>query len=275
MFTRLIAISRPRFWSYLFLPFLIGVAAAPDITVSARLLFLALFFTFPANLLIYGFSDLFDHENGKRKKKNQGYELLLKPENRQILLRQITIWGLIGILLVTSEQVPSAAKWAMTGFYFFGLGYSVPPIRAKTKPFLDAYFNVFYVFPALVSYGLLTGSYPPVELFLAGMFWFAAMHAYSSVPDIRADRKAGIRTVGTVLGAKRTIIFSTSHYLLAALLAYPWVGAFSIVAGAVYVWLMYASLQAATRERLFQLYTYFPIINMIVGAALFLWTLIL
>ena len=268
-----IAISRPRFWSYLFGPFLIGLAAAPDIEFSLRLLALGLFFTYPANLLIYGFNDVFDYETDKHNPKKRGYEKLLSPEQRTPLLRHMALLGLIGILLVTPADVPQVVKWAMTGFYFFGLGYSVPPIRAKAKPFLDAYFNVLYVFPALVSYGLLTGNFPPLELFIAGALWCAAMHAYSAVPDIRADKKAGLKTVATVLGAKRTLIFCTAHYLLAALLSFPWIGVFSVLAGAVYLWLMYASLRAQTHERLFQLYTYFPRVNLLVGAALFFWVL--
>jgi len=274
MFHKLFAISRPRFWSYLFGPFLIGIAAAPDVVLSLRLVALGLFFTYPANLLIYGFNDIFDYETDKHNQKKKGYEQLLSPAQRRPILRQLTIWGMIGILLVLSADVPQAVKWAMTGFYFFGLGYSVPPIRAKTKPFIDAYFNVLYVFPALVSYGLLTNNYPPIELFLAAGFWCAAMHAYSAIPDIRADKKAGLKTVATVLGTKRTLLFCTAHYLLAAVLALPYIGVFSIVGAAVYVWLMYASLRAPTKDRLFQLYTYFPKINILVGMALFFWILL-
>lgn len=274
MLHKLFAISRPRFWSYLFGPFLIGIAAAPDVAFSWRLVALGLFFTYPANLLIYGFNDVFDYETDKYNPKKRGYEQLLSPERRVPLLRQMGLWGIIGMLLVVSVDVPQVVKWAMTGFYFFGLGYSVPPIRAKVKPFIDAYFNVLYVFPALVSYGLLTGGYPAWELFLAGALWCAAMHAYSAIPDIRSDKKAGIRTVATVLGTKRTLLFCTAHYLLAAALALPWLGLFSVVGGAVYAWLMYASLKATTKDRLFQLYTYFPKVNILIGAALFFWILL-
>ena len=272
--SRFFTISRPRFWGYLFGPFLIGLAAAPDIAFSLHLLALGLFFTYPANLLIYGFNDVFDYETDKLNKKKKGYELLLSPEARGPLLKQMSIWGLIGILLVVSASVPQAVKWSMTGFYFFGLGYSVPPIRAKTKPFLDAYFNVLYIFPGLISYGFLTGGFPPLWIVLAGMSWCAAMHAYSAIPDIRADKKAGIKTIATILGTKRTIIFCTANYLLAALLAFPWIGAFSIVGGALYMWLMYISLKAPTRDRLFQIYTYFPAVNMLLGSALFFWILL-
>ena len=273
MQSRLITISRPRFWGYLFGPFLIGLAAAPDIVFSARLLALGLFFTLPANLLIYGFNDIFDYETDKHNQKKRGYEKLLAPSQRGPLLKQLGLWGIIGILLAVAPDVPQAAKWAMTGFYFFGLGYSVPPLRAKTKPFFDSFFNVLYVFPALVSYGLLTGNYPPIELFFAGMFWCAAMHAYSAIPDIAADKKARISTIATILGRRGTLLFCMVNYLLATMLSFPWLGAFSFIALAVYGWLMYASLLTQTRQELFHLYTYFPRINMIVGALLFFWVL--
>ncbi|MDZ7786379.1 MAG: prenyltransferase [Candidatus Saccharibacteria bacterium] len=265
--------SRPRFWGYLFGPFLIGVAAAPQIDVSIRLVLLGLFFTFPANLLIYGFNDIFDYQTDKLNKKKRSYEKLLKPEQRKSLTNVLTVFGALGILLVFPESVPMEAKWAMTAFYFFGLGYSVPPIRAKTKPILDSYFNVLYVFPGLVSYGLLTGGFPPLQVFVAATMWCAAMHAYSAIPDIRADQRAGLRTVATTLGKQRTLLFCALHYTVAASLSAPWLGWFSLVGAAVYLSMMYVSFQATTKEQFFRYYTYFPFINMFVGAALFLWIL--
>ncbi len=271
----LLRLSRPRFWVYLLGPFLIGIVAAPNQVFSFRLLALGLFFTVPANLLIYGFNDVFDYETDKHNSKKQGYEQLLSPDHRQGVLRILTLMGMLGLLLVLPPSVPQAVKWAMTGFYFFGLGYSVPPIRAKTKPFLDAYFNVLYVFPALVSYGLLTGgSYPALQLFLAGMFWCAAMHAFSAIPDIRADQKAKIKTIATVLGKQNTLIFCAFNYAAAAILSYQYLGWFALAGGLLYLWLMYVSSKTATKEAFFRYYTYFPRINMIMGAMLFFWVLL-
>jgi len=253
---------------------LIGIASAPSIDVSLRLVLLGLFFTFPANLLIYGFNDVFDYETDKHNEKKKGYEGLLSPKSRKPLLNVLTALGALGILLVLPASVPEVAKWAMTAFYFFGLGYSVPPIRAKTKPFFDAYFNVLYVFPALVSYGLLTGELPQPQLFVAAALWCAAMHAYSAIPDIRADQKAGIKTIATVLGKQGTLLFCAVNYGAAALLSFPWLGIFSLLAGGVYLWIIYVSSKTSTGEGFFRYYTYFPTINMLIGLLLFFWILL-
>lgn len=270
----LLHLSRPRFWIYLLGPFLIGIAAAPEVSLSLRLVLLGLFFTFPANLLVYGFNDVFDYETDKHNEKKRGYEQLLDPQKRKSFVNVLFVMGALGLLLVVPQTVSQEAKWAMTAFYFFGLGYSVPPIRAKTKPFIDAYFNVLYIFPALVSYGLLTNSFPPLQLVVAGACWCAAMHAYSAVPDIRADQKARIRTIATVLGKQKTLIFCALNYGAAALLAAPWIGLFSTFGAVVYLWLMYVSQQTKTKEELFRYYTYFPTINMMVGMLLFFWVLL-
>jgi len=264
-------ISRPRFWVYLLGPFLIGMVAAPSLGFSWRLLLLGLFFIYPANLLIYGFNDIYDYETDKHNQKKQGYEALLAPENRGPLLKRLGLWGALGLLLVLPASVPLAAKWAMTGFYFFGIFYSAPPIRAKTKPLLDSLFNILYVFPALVSYGLLTGSYPPLQIFVAAGLWCMAMHAYSAVPDIAADKKAGLRTIATWLGADNTIIFCWMSYAAAAGLVYAWLGWFGAGLGVIYQVLMLVSLLNTDRQRLFRLYRFFPYVNLLVGMALFFW----
>ncbi len=270
----LLRISRPRFWGYLFGPFLIGIASAPVIDASVRLVLLGLFFTFPANLLVYGFNDIFDYETDKHNEKKKGYEGLLSPKSRKPLLNILAVVGMAGILLVLPSSVSQEVKWAMTGFYFFGLGYSVPPIRAKTKPFFDAYFNVLYIFPAVVSYTFLAGELPLPQLFVAGALWCAAMHAYSAIPDIRADQKAGLKTIATVLGKQKTLLFCAINYIGAALLSASWLGWFSFAALSVYLYILYQSHKTNTRQQLFRYYSYFPIVNMSLGMALFFWIIL-
>jgi 4-hydroxybenzoate polyprenyltransferase len=37
-------------------------------------------------------------------------------------------------------------------FLFFAIGYSLPPLRAKARPFVDSIFNVLYQFSALFGW---------------------------------------------------------------------------------------------------------------------------
>jgi lycopene elongase/hydratase (dihydrobisanhydrobacterioruberin-forming) len=269
-----LAVSRPRFWLYLLGPYLIGVAAAGPVINTTLLVLLGLFFTWPANLLIYGVNDLFDYDTDRHNPKKKGYEKLLTPKARERLVLPISLAAGLGLGLVI-WGVPPVVRWGMAGFYFFGLFYSMPPIRAKTKPFFDSLFNVLYVFPGIIGYGAVTGLLPPPQIIAAAWLWCVAMHAFSAVPDINADSRAGINTIATRLGARLSVLFCLVCYLLAAILAYPWIGWFSVLAAGVYAGLMAASLSDLSRSHLFAVYRWFPFINIVLGAALYGWIITL
>ncbi len=270
-------ISRPRFWLYLLGPFIIGIAAAGSDVRGLEwwLVALGLYFTYPANFIIYGINDVHDYDTDKLNPKKQGYEALVSPEQRWMVLRHALTWIIVGYLLL--EFVPGnndAAAWSLLGFFFFGVLYSMPPVRAKTKPLLDSAFNILYVFPGLVSYTLITNNLPPWQIFAAAGLWCMAMHAYSALPDIAADTKAKIRTVATLLGSRGTLLFCIFCYVGAAVLSWHWLGWFSIAAGAVYIGMMLATLLDPRRDHVFRLYKYFPYLNMAVGTVLYFWIVV-
>jgi 4-hydroxybenzoate polyprenyltransferase len=272
-----IQLSRPRFWFYLFGPFLIGVAAGYNqldfsIINIPIILIAGLFFLAPANLFIYGVNDLYDYETDKHNPKKKEYETLIEPKNRGYFIKVLAIVtvpfiAVISYLLFTNEIY--VGIWMLIGFIFFGAGYSMPPIRAKTKPFLDSFFNILYVFPGLVGYGILTNSWPSLAVVVASTSWCMAMHAFSAVPDIDSDKKAKIRTVATVLGKNRTILFCASLYFLAAALTYQYLGLFALVGGFAYITTMFCAYLAKSKEDVFAIYKLFPFINILIGTSLF------
>lgn len=341
-------VSRPRFWLYLFGPFLLGVAAvlrselvhlpfaersqmllnvgrflaqmAADAPVVfwqgfqqdphrtlvtlvwvAGILFclLALFsyWLFPANLLIYGVNDLFDLETDRLNPKKDAYELRLSPLKQRHLLREIiwtnVLWFTACAFLPIANALlipdPWIGTWrfipsvlSLIGFLFLGVFYSAPPIRAKARPFLDMAFNILYVMPGLFSYFFFSAIFLyqerflslsfPWLVFLAASLWCMAMHAYSAVPDIKADLGANLSTVATRLGARRTLWLCLSLYTgstVFALLAASGqvLRLVYIVLGAVYIGLMLASLRRA--DHIFPVYRYFPLVNTLSGMVLF------
>ena len=203
----------PRFWFYVFGPFIVGaLVGAPDprAYLSFSSLLWALFFLFPANLLIYGANDIFDYETDRRNAKKQGYELLITPADHQKLWRAIALFCLpFAPLLIWA---PRECWWSLAGFLFFSIFYSAPPIRAKARPILDSIFNVLYIFPGAFGYFLTSGHNFSVALFAAAWLWAMAMHAYSAVPDISADKDAQVPTVATFLGLRGTIWFCLAFY---------------------------------------------------------------
>ena len=267
----LIKISRPRFWVYITGPFLIGVVAASPVQSWPLIILLGVYFTFPANLLIYGINDIFDYETDKHNPKKVAYETLVKPKEQKQLWRWIAITNAPFLLLL--PLLGNNGRWAVAGFLFFGIFYSMPPIRAKVRPLLDSIFNVLYIFPGIVGYAVVSKTLPSLYLCLAAAFWCMAMHAYSAVPDIGADRKAKIDTIATKLGKTGTLLFCLACYGLAAGLTISVLGQFSIAAGLLYGFMMIITVRARNANSVMQLYSLFPYINMGVGMALFLWVL--
>ena len=266
----LLKVSRPRFWLYVFGPYIIGLAAAAATRSDLfdwRIGLFALYFLFPANLLIYGVNDIFDYDTDRLNEKKFDYETMVDRGRHKDLVLWIILFNL-PFLVAAAIFVPFT--WiSIAGFLFFSIFYSAPPIRAKAIPFLDSAFNILYVFPGVCGYQLLSGSFPPLKILIAGGLWTAAMHAYSAIPDIDADKAAGLRTIATVLGSYGTLAACFVLYTAAAILSAEYLGFISIPLGAVYLILTAASFRSVKTGTLFKLYRAFPLINALAGFLIF------
>lgn len=269
-FRRLLRISRPRFWLYVLGPYLLGCVATIG-TQTARidwmLIAFAFFFTFPANLLIYGVNDMFDYETDKDNQKKQGYEALVNPAEHGSLRHAILLFTIpFAILLIETSFF---VQLAMLGFLFLSYFYSAKPIRAKARPFVDSLFNILYVFPALFGFLLAGGTYISWKYIIAGCLWCMAMHAYSAVPDIAADHANGIETIATRLGAVWTLILCALLYACAGIVAtIAGFGLIAVLLAVGYVALMVISLYIPA-SKLHLLYRHFPTVNVLAGFILF------
>ncbi|MDH3494185.1 MAG: prenyltransferase [Acidobacteriota bacterium] len=268
--TFLLKISRPRFWIYIIGPYLIGIAAAAQNSsqfTDFEVLIFGAFFLFPANLLIYGINDIFDYETDKLNPKKRDYELVVVPERRRNLVIAIMAANL-PFLAIALLGYPRTFP-ALAGFLFFSIGYSAPPVRAKTKPFLDSVFNVLYIFPALFAYMLVSGNSPSLLATAGAGSWTMAMHAYSAIPDIKSDREARIRTIATELGSAGTLSFCLVCYVVSAAIAYRYIGFFAVGFAAAYLIMLAFSFRFRNSDRLFEVYKLFPILNTVIGFLLF------
>jgi 4-hydroxybenzoate polyprenyltransferase len=210
-------------------------------------------------------NDIFDYETDKLNPKKQGYEELVRPEDRPSLWSMIVLTHLpyvLGLFFIDTR-----ALLFLGAFLFFSLGYSVPPLRAKARPFFDSVFNVLYVFPAFFAYALAGGGLPAWHIVCAAWLWVMAMHAFSAVPDIAADTSAKVHTIATRLGARTTLIFCASCYLLCGILSYASLAWFGVLLGVFYGALMLLALRS---QNIMRIYRWFPSINTAVGFLLFL-----
>src|SRR4028118_1807522 len=252
---KLFQLSRPRFWIYVFGPYLVGLAAGAEQLEDFRrwpVLFFGLYFLFPANILIYGVNDIFDYETDKNNSKKIEYETLVTPRQRPGLWRVIALTNLPFLLVLA--QIDWQAGAAMLAFLFFSIFYSVPPIRAKIRPIMDSAFNILYIFPGVFGYLVIGDTHLSGVLIVAAWCWAMAMHAYSAVPDITADRSSGISTVATLLGFRGTLLFCLMLYGASAILAFPTLNAVAVLLGVVYTGLMLYSLRTRSETELLRIY---------------------
>lgn len=250
---------------YLLGPYMVALAAT-SLRPPLEVWLLGLYLTLPANLLIYGVNDLFDVDTDRLNPKKRDYESLLQPSHRRGLVVAILVTNLPFLALV--PFLPHAWPWLLL-FVVTGVGYSMPPLRAKSRPVVDAAFNILYVAPGIAAYATLSGGQPPLAVLVAALLWCMAMHAYSAVPDISADRAAQVPTVATFFGRGRTLVLCGLAYALAAVLAYPSVGAFAILGGLAYLVMVTLSLRSRSPDQLFALYRRFPVLNTALGGGLF------
>ena len=266
----IVRISRPRFWLYLFGTYLVGLAAGAGSTsdfLRVDSILFGLYFLLPANLLVYGINDIFDFETDRLNPKKAEYEMLVRPESH----RHLAIWTIVLNLpfLVAAYFVAYSALFPLAAFLILSIFYSAPPIRAKAMPIVDSLFNILYVFPGAFAYQMITGNFPPLPVMIAAGAWTSAMHAFSAIPDIDADRKAGLSTIATLVGKSGTLVFCLVMYVASAAVAFPYLHSVSIMVGFLYVGVILISYFEKDPTTVFKIYQRFPLLNAGVGLALF------
>jgi 4-hydroxybenzoate polyprenyltransferase len=273
MFKKILNLSRPRFWIYVFGPYLLGITAArfwENETSLLTLFLFGIFFLFPANIFIYGVNDIFDSDTDALNEKKNGYEIAPQKHEKKYLVLTI-FFSLLPFLLLSilSEKSFSLPLFFLASFLFFSFFYSAPPLRAKAIPFVDSWFNILYIFPGFFGYVLSGGEHFSFLLFAAAWCWCIAMHAYSAVPDIAADKAAGIATTATFLQKNKTLWYCFFFYFLSSIFFFLHSGIFAFLLLIPYLFMIFASWRADTSQKLFRLYTFFPLINTLVGMLLF------
>ena len=260
----LFVLSRPRFWLYLAGPVLVGVAYAAttvDELFAPAAVALFAYFLLPANVFLYGINDVFDREIDAENPKKEGREA--RYEGQRFVPVVVALCALLGVALVA--VVPSAAWPWLAVFLVLGAAYSAPPARFKTTPLLDSVSNGLYIAPGAAAYAAIAGSQPPALAIVGGWLWAMGMHTFSAIPDLEPDRKAGIRTTATVLGASRTYAYCGGTWLAAAVAF----ATLDLRLGALM--LVYPALVAAIATSsvgVSRAYWWFPAINTVVGALL-------
>ncbi len=232
------------------------------------LLLFALYFTFPANFMVYGVNDICDYDTDVLNPKKRDYESLVLPSERTTLLKVVafSLAPFVPLLLFCATPL---AIGSLAAFVFLSVYYSAPPIRAKARPAVDSLFNVLYAMPGFFGWAIAGGIGLKLLILIAAIAWTAAMHAFSAVPDIESDRQAGLRTISTALGERATVMLCLALYALSAAIGYVYLGTVAIALGTVYVAVMVITLLGSSKHRVMDIYRIFPAINTAAGAVIF------
>lgn len=259
--------SRPLLWLNTAVLWVLGLLVL-EVAPGWGDFLMIVYFTLPFNLWLHGINDVYDFESDLLNERKGGDEgALLGRALHEPLWGQIWGWNVPFWLLALWLGNPLAL--GLLGlFLFLGWAYSAPPIRGKSRPFLDSLINTAYILPYLIA--LAWHAAPPpiwqasLPAILAFATWSIASHAFTSIQDIEADRAAGISTVATFLGATRTTWFSLIFYLLAVIITSPYGWQWSISV-AIYPLLVLWYLIRPSRTRANQLYRWFIRLNATLG----------
>ncbi len=268
----LIKISRPKFWNYLAGTFLVGytlgINSLSEFYTPTFWVLLG-YFLLPANFFLYGINDLSDQDTDQyNTKKNTAEHRLKNQETNQ--LKSLLVISILCALPVLWLLPSLLTKGIFLLFLFLSFAYSASPFRFKAKPFIDSFSNILYILPGLIGYLSLSDHPLSFEIIVAVSAWASAMHLFSAIPDISADRKAQLKTTAIVLGEKSSFIACILLWGLFCfiLLKQPLLFPYSLLT-LVYP-LIPLILLLNPQINVLKIYWYFPSINNILGFSLFL-----
>ena len=177
---------------------------------------IVLWLTLPFNLLIYGINDVFDQEtDAKNPRKGTLEGARIRPEEAGYIWRGVVLANAPFVTYFV-VSLPSPAVLWITVYALLFAGYSVPPARFKSRPYLDSLSNAAYAFP-LVFTPLALSASPVWPAAVGLMAWSAAKNTFDAVQDVEEDRKVGIETTAVRLGPRGVVLWSGAFWALATL----------------------------------------------------------
>ncbi len=210
--------SRPLSWINTAYPFAVAYLLAggePGWLLAVG----TLYFLVPYNLLMYGLNDVWDYASDLANPRKGGIEGAVLSDR----WHRATVWSAVLsnvpflVVLLAAGDVASGLVLAVSVFAV--VAYSAPRLRFKERPFVDSLTSsTHFVSPAVFAIALADGPFtgPVVATLTAFFLWGAASHAFGAVQDITADRGAGIGSIATVLGARRTVRLAMAAYAASA-----------------------------------------------------------
>jgi 4-hydroxybenzoate polyprenyltransferase len=226
MVRRLIMVSRPGLWLPISAIYLGGlVLAGPQWDWPVLL---GLFFcTMPIGVILYGINDIADREADAISERKAKGIMGVRVSAADV---KLFIWsGILTTLLFT-------AIFALTRHYASALAvlvmavvsvlYSVPPLRFKVRPVLDALDHVLGAFAVFLMgyFASVTGFdlHLPNQMVLIILACSTmAIYGIAALVDYDTDKAVGDRTLAVFLGKRATLVWSAVLFGICAVIAWP------------------------------------------------------
>ncbi len=255
----------------------------------------ALYFTFPANLFVYWINDYADWDTDKFNDKKQWYEGILKKEKNFLLnvfLIQIFYRVLVALVyfigFILYQDISSFDALIQDIYDFWNIFirsvllvllpfgilswlYSAEPIRFKKRIFIDGISNVLYIITPTILIWLMQwyssfGDITPAfwMWFGAAWLWCIAMHCFSAIPDIQADKQAWLKTTAIYLWKNKALWYCIWLYAVSWILASQVIGFWWLVFALVYC----GMVLSAFKYDIFKIYKMFPYLNFVIWFSL-------
>lgn len=214
---KLAKVSRPISWVNTAFPFAATYLVLGG-GIDAILIIGTLFFLIPYNLLMYGINDIFDYESDIRNPRKNSIEGAAEARSFHPTIWWACLASTVPFVIALGLLGSWQAGLVLAGVLFFVVAYSLKGLRFKEKPFLDSITSsLHFVGPMIYALALL--GFPAVAwpYALALFLWGIASHAFGAVQDVIPDRKGGLASVATVIGARATVWLSIVLYGAAVL----------------------------------------------------------
>ncbi len=212
--------SRPVGWIINPLIFLLGFSFS-GANISILSLTQIFMLSFPHCLFLYGINDVYDYESDKLNPRKDSFEgVVLKPKNHDLVKKA----SYIIILLLFFTSIMTSNFTNMLGtiiLVFFSYFYSAPPLRFKTKPFLDSLSNglIYFLAPFIIGYSYNGSIFEiPYNIYVIGLS-VMGVHVFSTIMDYSIDKKMGDKTISVFIGKRLSAILSTILFGLTLILA--------------------------------------------------------
>lgn len=210
--------SRPISWVNTAYPFAAGYVLSGG-SLNAIFWIGTLFFLIPYNLLMYGVNDVFDYESDIRNPRKGGIEGAVTPKKYHKAILTACAISCLPLILALIGLGTMTTNLTLVVVLFFVIAYSVKGLRFKEVPVLDSITSSMHftgpLLYALALNGFSAAFWPYITAFF---LWGLASHAFGAVQDINPDRQGNIHSIATVFGARATVYFALTLYIISAVL---------------------------------------------------------